>query len=129
MFLRIGCVLPDGLDLRQEWFCGTWRSVEDTMSSALDIKIRNTGWHFMWLDDAYSRSGIGLTATSAVDQAITRALNQVKGRFNAAELDSISVSNYPGFRTAKIKLHARHIQPQASLSLIDEMTIRQLAAQ
>jgi hypothetical protein len=129
MFLRTGCLLPDGLGLRQEEFCGTWMSVESTLSSALDVKVRNTGWHFMWLEDAYSRSGIGLTATSAIDKAITRALNQVKSRFNAAELDSISVSKYPGFQIAKIKVHARHIQQQASLSLVDEMTIRQRAAQ
>jgi hypothetical protein len=129
MFLRTGCILPNGLDLRQEEFCGTWKTVENIMSSALDVKVRNTGWHFMWLEDTYSRSGIGRTPTSAIDQAIARALNQVKSRFNAAELDSISISKYPGFQIAKIKIHARHIQQQASLSLIDEMTIRQLAAQ
>jgi hypothetical protein len=128
MFLRANCMLPDGLDLKQEEFCGTWTSVENT-SSALDAKVRNKGWHFMWLEDAYSRSGIGLTAISAVDKAIARALNQVKSRFNAAELDSISISKYPGFQIAKIKVHARHIQQQTSLSLVDEKTIRQLAAQ
>jgi gentisate 1,2-dioxygenase len=127
MFLRTGCVLPDGLDLKQEEFCGTWKTVENIMPSALDAKVRNAGWHFMCLEDAYSRSGMGLTATSAIDKAITHALNQVKSRFNAAELASISVSKYPGFQIAKIKLHARHIQQQASLSLVDEMTIRQLA--
>jgi len=128
MFLRSGCMLPDGLDLRQEQFCEMWMSVEDTMSTALDKKVRNAGWHFIWLEDVYSRFGIGRTATSAIGKAISLALNQIKGRFNAAEIDSVSVSRYPGFQVAKITLHARHIQQQASLSLIDEMTIRQLAA-
>ena len=81
----------------------------------------------MWLADADSHHSIGLTATTAIDKAIARALDRIKDRFNAAELDSISVSKYLGFRVAKIRLSARQIQQQASLSLVDEMTIRQLA--
>ena len=127
MFLRSGCVLPDGLDLTQEQFCGTWISVKDTMAAALDLKVRNAGWHFIWLEDAYARFGVGRTATAAIDQAIARALYRIKDRFNAAELDSVSVSKYLGFCVAKITLYARQIQLQTSLSLVDEMTIRQLA--
>jgi hypothetical protein len=127
MFLRTECVLPDGLDLIQERFCGTWVSVIDTTAAALDVKVRNEGWHFMWLEGAYSRFGVGRTATSAVDKAMASALARIKDRFNAAELESVSVSKYPGFWVAKIKLYARQIQQQASLSMVDEMTIRQLA--
>jgi len=82
----------------------------------------------MWLEDVYARFGVGRTATSAIDKAIARALDRIKDRFNAAELDSVSVSKFLGFRVAKIKLHSRQIQQQASLSLVDEMTIRQLVA-
>jgi hypothetical protein len=121
-------VLPDGLDLIQERFCGTWMSVKDTMAAALDVKVRNAGWHFMWLEDAYARFGVGRTATSAIDKAIASALDRIKDRFNAAELESVNVSKYRGFWVAKITLYARQIQHQASLSLVDEMTIRQLAA-
>jgi len=128
MFLRTECVLPDGLDLIQEQFCGTWMSVKDTMAAAVDLKVRNAGWHFMWLEAAYARFGVGRTATAAIDQAIARALDRIKDRFNAAELESVSVSKYLGFRVAKITLYARQIQLQTSLSLVDEMTIRQLAA-
>ncbi len=128
MFLRVGCVLPDGLDLIQEQFCGTWMSVKDTMAAALDVKVRNVGWHFMWLEDTYARFGFGRTATSAIDKAIARALDRIKDRFNAAELDLISVSKYLGFQVAKITLHSRQIQQQSSLGLVDEITIRQLVA-
>jgi hypothetical protein len=54
MFLRVGCILPDGLDLAQEHFCKEWMCVEDTMAAALDTKVRNAGWHFMWLHSSYS---------------------------------------------------------------------------
>ena len=128
MFLRTGCILPDGLELIQAPFGKTWMAVEDTMSGALDVKVRNEGWHFVWLEDACSRFGVGRTATSAIDKAITHALNRIKGRFNAAELNSVRVSKFPGFQVAKITLHARHIQPQTLLSEIDEITLRHLAA-
>jgi hypothetical protein len=97
MFLRIGCTLPDGLSLRQKQFCETWMSVEDTMPFVLDIKVRTIGRHFMWLQDAYSRFGFGLTASSAIHNAVTRALDRVKSRFNGAELNSadIQVSSLP----------------------------------
>ena len=129
MFLRAECVLPDGLNLVQEQFCTTWMSIEDMESTVLDEKVRAAGWHFMWLSDASSSSAVGATATSAINKAISGALKRIQGRFNAAELDSINISKYPGFQVARVTLHARHIQQRASLSLIDEMTIRQLAAQ
>ena len=128
MFLRTGCMLPDGIDLRQEQFCEKWMCVEDTTAAALDDKIRNAGWHFMWLQDAYSHFATGRTAESAIGKAIDLALHQVKGRFNAAELDSINARKYPGFVVARVTLYARQIQQVASLGLVDEMTIRQFPA-
>ncbi len=99
-------------------------SVADTMAAALDVDIRNAGWHFMWLVGTYSRLGAGRTVESAIGKAVALALNQVNGRFNAAELDSISVRKYPGFLVAKVTLHARHIQQAATLGHLDEMTIQ-----
>jgi hypothetical protein len=123
MFLRTECTLPDGIDLVQERFCERWISVADTTAAALDVIIRNAGWHFMWLEGPYSRIGAGRTAESAIGKAVALALNQVNGRFNAAELDSINVRKYPGFLVAKVTLHARHIQQAASLGPVQEMTI------
>ena len=109
-------MLPDGIDLRQAQFCEKWMSVEDMTAAALDVKIRNAGWHFMWLQDAYSHFVTGGTAESAISKAINLALHQVNGRFNAAELDSINVRKYPCFQVAKVTLYARQIQQDASLS-------------
>jgi hypothetical protein len=103
-------------------------SIEDPTSAVLDEKVRAAGWHFMWLADTCSFSGVSRMATSAVNKAIIGALKRIPGRFNAAELDSIKMSKYPGFQVAKITLHGRHIQQQTSLSLIGETTVRQLAA-
>jgi hypothetical protein len=108
MFLRVGIhPLPDGLDLAQEYFCKEWMCVEDTMAAALDTKVRDAGWYFMWLHSSYSRLGVGRGATSAVGRATTPALNRVKPRFNAAELDLVNVTKYPGFQVARVTIHAR----------------------
>jgi hypothetical protein len=121
-------LLPDGLDLIQEKFDEAWMSAGDTAASALDLRIRKAGWHFVWLEGTYSRHGLGRTTKTAISRAITLALNEVKARFNAAELGSVSVSRYPGFQVARGTIHARQIQQQSSLGLVDEMSVRQFPA-
>lgn len=127
IFLRVGCVLPNGLHLKQKPFGKEWMSVENAVPAQLDVAVRGAGWHFMWIESACSRSGYGRTDEAAGNRAITRALAQTKLRFNAAELGGLRVSRFLGFRVAKATLHSRHIQQDASLGLIDELTIRQLA--
>jgi hypothetical protein len=45
----------------------------------------------------------------------------VEGRFNAAELESLYVAKYPGFRVAKVTLHTRHIQQKTGLDSLKEI--------
>lgn len=126
IFLRTGCILPDGLNLVQEPFSETWMSVEGTTSIVLDEKIRAVGWHFIWLAETCSCSSVGKMATSAIDKAIAGALKRIQQRFNAAELDSIKISKYPGFKVVRVNIHARHIQQHPSFSLRDELKVPQL---
>jgi hypothetical protein len=77
--------------------------------------IRQAGWHFMWLHDASSRSGIGLTEEAAIRRALTGALKGVSRRFNAAKLDSIQITQYPGFQIANVRVQTLQIQRHASL--------------
>jgi hypothetical protein len=127
IFLRLGCVLPKGLHLKQKPFDGAWMSVENAAPVQLDLAVRDAGWHFMWIESACSRHGCGGTDEAAITRAVTRALLQTPARFNAAELGSVSVTKYLGLRVARATLHARHIQQNPSLGLIDEMTTRELA--
>jgi hypothetical protein len=129
MFLRTDCVLPDGMELLQRQFGEKWMSVENVTAATLDARVRNAGWHFMWMQTAHSRLGIGRTAESVTSKAIALALKQTEGRFNAAELGVVKVTRYPGFYVARVTLHTRQIQQRASLGLIDEMILRQLPAQ
>lgn len=127
MFLRMGSLLPDGLRLEQKPFDKTWMSLENTAPAQLDLAVREAGWHFMWIESACSRLGCGRTEEAAGNRAIARALGQTAARFNAAELGVLRVFRCLGVRVAKATLHTRHIQQRASLGLIDELSIRQLA--
>jgi hypothetical protein len=96
-------------------------SVEDTTTSAFDIKLRTANWHFIWLTEAHFCLGIGRTAESACNNAIAMTLKKVQQRFNAAELSFLKITKYPGFQVAKVILQSRQIQQHASLGFVDEM--------
>jgi hypothetical protein len=104
-------------------------SVENANAATLDARIRNARWHFMFLQTAHSRLGIGRTAESASSKAMALALKRTEGRFNAAELGLVEITRYPGFHVARATLHTRQIQQGASLGLADEMVLRELPAQ
>lgn len=129
MFLRNGCQLPAGLRLEQARFNKAWMSADDISPAGLDVVVRSAGWHFMWIEGAFSRFGWGRTEESAADRAITRALRHVSGRFNAAEADSVTFSTFPGFRVAKATVHSRQIQQDCTLGCIDQAASRQFSAQ
>lgn len=126
MFLRNSCSLPSGFRLRQQRFNEGWMSAGDISSPGLDMALRGVGWNFVWIEKAATRFGFGRTDGAALSHATTRALNQIGNRFNAAEVDSVRMSAFPGFRIARVTAHARQIQAQSAPSAIDPVTIRQI---
>jgi hypothetical protein len=126
IFLRVGCVLPNGLHLKQKPFDTAWTTVENAAPAQLDLAVRDAGWHFMWIESIYSHFGCGATDNAAITRAITRSLTHTPARFNAAELGSVRVSRYFGIHVAKATLHARHIQQNALFGPLDESTVREL---
>jgi hypothetical protein len=129
ILLRVECTLPEGLHLQQKPFNRAWMSVENAAPAQLDLAVRDAGWHFIWIESAFSRFGCGWRDEAAVTRAITRALTHTLAKFNAAELGLVRVSRYFGLRVAKATLHTRHIQEDASLVLIDDSAAQQLAAE
>ena len=115
IFLRDGCILPSQFTLRQEPFSKGWAEAIETVATELDSEIRGVGWHFMWLADSYSSQAFGRTPETAIHRALARTLPAVRGRFNAAELDSLHVTSCAGFHIARVTVHARQIQRQALL--------------
>lgn len=128
IFLRIGCVLPGGFELRQEPFCEGWLTATGISVSELDAGIRSLGWHFMWMTDAHSSRGFSATLETASRRGVIRALITIKARFNAAELISIQNASCLGLQVAKVTLHARHIQKHTSLDSPEELRLQQVLA-
>jgi hypothetical protein len=116
VLLRNGCMLPSGFDLRREPFSKGWAEAMETPATELDARIRGVGWHFMWIVGSHSSHAFGRTAETAIHRALAYALRQVNGRFNAAELDSVHVTRFPGFRMARVGVQARQIQRQTQLN-------------
>lgn len=94
--------------------------VEEIAAPALDTMIRLAGWHFVCLQGAHSRSGVGLSLDDAIHQALARALQGLKMRFNAAELESVHLSSYGVFHIAQVTLQPRHIQQHTTLEMVLE---------
>jgi hypothetical protein len=94
--------------------------LEDIPALVFDTMIRQLGWHFMWLQGRCSRLGVGLTQEAATRRALARALNGISKRYNAAELDCIEITQYPGFQIANVTVQTIQIQQKASLDDIFE---------
>ena len=117
VFLRSECILPDQLDPFRQPIDKEWTIVEEIPALVFDTMIRQAGWHFLWLQGACSRRGFGLTEERAIRRALSLALKGVSNRFNAAELDSLEIAEYPGFHVAKATVQTLQIQRQASLNI------------
>jgi hypothetical protein len=128
VFLRNECILPKRLDPLREPVGDGWMRVEEIPASVFDTMIRQAGWHFMWILRPSARRGFGITQDAATRRALISALRGVASRFNAAELDSIRISKYPGFYIAKVILQSRQIQEHTSLDSVDEQHPPVLAA-
>jgi hypothetical protein len=128
VFLRDSCVLPDHVDPARVPFGQNWTQIEKIEAFTFDAMIRRAGWHFIWVQGACSRRGFGATEDSATHQALTRALKGIAQRFNAAEFDSLRITNYPGFCVANVTMQARRIQRNTSLDVSDQGLPRAILA-
>jgi hypothetical protein len=128
VFLRNDCILPKRLDPLREPVAEGWTRLEEIPASVFDTMIRQAGWHFMWILRPSARRGFGATQDAATGRALIRALQSIASRFNAAELDSIRVTRYPGFYVANVTLQSRQIQEHTSLDHVDERHPPVLAA-
>ena len=124
VFFRSGTLFPGNFGSPDKSSYAGWTNSEFDSAHKVDKRIRELGWHFMWLALYSSRMGVGRTATSALDRAIHSGLEDLKTRFNTAELMEVRVRKFPKFYIARVKLASRHIQAWGSLGLVDEAAFR-----
>jgi hypothetical protein len=78
--------------------------VEDIPALAFDSMIRKAGWCFLWLQESCSRRGFGATEEVAIRRALARALRGISKQHNAAEIDAVQITQYPGIHVVNITL-------------------------
>jgi hypothetical protein len=120
VFLRSSCILPNYLDPLRGPFGESWTHVEEISAPVFDTMIRHAGWHFIFVHGTRSRRGFGVTRDDATHRAVIRALGEVSGECNAAELDSVQVAKYPGFHVARVTVQPRQVQQHTSLGIADK---------
>jgi hypothetical protein len=108
--------LPDELNLETEVFPEGWKVVQSGNAYWLDQQIRAYGWHFVRPSQGLLRSGVGQTPEEALTHASKLALRRIEARFNAVEVRSFEMSNYPGFCIARLQVFPCQIQMNAVLS-------------
>jgi len=117
VFLRKGCILPDGLHPLLESCGENWTLVDNTTAQDFYTLIRQWDWHFVWMLGSCSRRGFGRTPENAGQRALERALNGIARRFNSAELVAVQATKYPGFHIAKVTVEPRKVQHFTSMDI------------
>jgi len=120
VLIRDGATLPDDVKLATEEFREGWNLVRTGNMRWLDRRIRSSGWHFIWINEGWLRSGVGETLQEAIAGALKLALRQISAHFNAVEIEHIEFKQYPWFFIAKVRIFPYQIQQSAVLSVPDE---------
>ena len=128
VFLRNSCILPQYLDPLREPIGDNWTHVEEIGTPVFDTMMRHAGWHFICVHGTCSRRGFGVTRDDATHRAVVRALRVVTRQHNAAELDSVQVTKYPGFHVARATVQARQIQQHTLLGIPDRRHLQVVPA-
>src|SRR5258708_7552896 len=92
-----------------------WLEGSQKEQIGLDLKIREAGWHFIWLTGAISRRGFGWSFAAARLHSIRRSLEVVKPFYNVAEIDKADDYGAFGVHISRVTLHARQIQAGSEL--------------
>ena len=109
IFLRTGCILPNQLAPLRQPVDDNWTRVETLPGYVFKTMIRQAGWRLMRTENFCTRSGLGISQENAISRALTRALEAVAQRFNAAELFSVQVASHLGIHAATVTLQPRQI--------------------
>lgn len=127
VYLRTACTLPNRFRLAQDKFDENWLLARDVSAATFDSSLRHAGWHFIAIAGTFRKIGFGLTEKAAIRRTLALAFKYIRRRYNAAEVESVSVMSVLGLRVATVEFHARHIQQQIVLENVDEKSGRPFA--
>lgn len=109
VLLKNGTALPFVLHMSAGRF-GDWEVVSGLDGSAIDRKLRQSGWHFSFIVPAAEANAIGLDPQKTVARALRRITRAVEARgFNAVEVTAIRQKKRLGIQWVSITAHPRDV--------------------
>lgn len=104
------------LGLESEPYSGNWSLVKVLDGSALDRKIRASGWNLFFMAAEVKTMFIGALGAKKIENALKRILEKVKQQhFNGLEVTDIVAKRFLGVPYTVVLAHSRHIQQSCCL--------------
>jgi hypothetical protein len=104
------------LGLESEPYSGNWSLVKVLDGSALDRKIRASGWNLFFMAAEVKTMFFGALGAKNIENALKRILEKVKQQhFNGLEVTKIVAKRFLGVPYTIVSAHSRHIQQSCYL--------------
>jgi hypothetical protein len=109
-------LMPQLLGLESEPYSGNWSLVKALNGSALDRKIRASGWNLFFMAAEVKAMFFGALGAKKIEHALKRILRKVKQQhFNGLEVTEIVAKRFLGVPYAIVSAHSRHLQQSCYL--------------
>jgi len=120
VLFRDGTVFPGAFKCESESFSPGWRSVQGLDGYALDRKIHDTGWHFLYFAGESRVTVYGREGKKTMRKAIERIQAGLKfENINSFEITRVALKTFLGVPYARVSFHLRNIQ-ESMLPLEEE---------
>ena len=114
-------LMPQHLGLESEPYSGNWSLVKALNGSALDRKIRASGWNLFFMAAEVKAMFFGALGAKKIEHALKRILRKVKQQhFNGLEVTEIVAKRFLGVPYVTVSAHPRHIQRSCCLNSAQE---------
>ncbi|MGB6725416.1 MAG: hypothetical protein WBE74_05885, partial [Terracidiphilus sp.] len=120
LLLRVRVELPEGLRLGTEKFREGWSFSRSLDVYRLEKQILSRGWNFIKIGDGPLGFGVGDTSQDAIASALKRSLRRISEYFNAVEVTSIQLTQYPWFFLARVGICQYRIQQGVAVPVPDK---------
>jgi hypothetical protein len=122
VLFRDGTVFPGAFKCESETYSPGWRSVQGLDGYALDRKIHDMGWHFLYFAGESRVTVYGREGKKTMRKAIKRIQTSLKFKnINSFEVTRVALKTFLGVPYTSVSFHMRNIQESMFL-LGDEST-------
>jgi hypothetical protein len=109
------------LGIESEPYCESWQSLGSSESSALDRKIRESGWKLFYMADELKTVVPAWGGQRTLRRGVKRLLSQTRlQHFNCLELTHILKKRFFGIPYVSIAAHSRHIQEGSQIQSLEQ---------